>query len=108
MSTAGGLYVTNSYLVNIRLPHGVEFKNMPVLRTDLVGGVDVLIGMDIIAGGDFAITQSQGKTVFSFRYPSIAEIDFVKETNEANARRSGKVRPTTPGGSFHGKKRRKR
>jgi hypothetical protein len=32
--------------------------------------------MDIIAKGDFAITGKSGNTKFSFRMPSIADIDF--------------------------------
>lgn len=34
--------------------------------------------MDIISKGDFAITNVDGKTVFSFRIPSVETIDFVK------------------------------
>jgi hypothetical protein len=41
-----------------------------------MGKTDVLIGMDIISRGDFALTHKEGKTVFSFRYPSLATIDF--------------------------------
>ncbi len=39
----------------------------------------MLIGMDIISRGDFAVTNKDGKTTFSFRLPSVAKIDFVKE-----------------------------
>jgi uncharacterized protein YecA (UPF0149 family) len=39
----------------------------------------MLIGMDIIATGDFAITNNNNETVFSFRHPSNAIIDFVQE-----------------------------
>lgn len=35
--------------------------------------------MDIITRGDFAITNVNGKTTFSFRFPSIGTIDFVDE-----------------------------
>jgi uncharacterized protein YchJ len=42
-------------------------------------GIDVLIGMDILGLGDFAVTHHQGKTTFSFRVPSRHEIDFVAE-----------------------------
>ena len=40
---------------------------------------DVLIGMDIINRGDFAVTNQNRKTKFSFRFPSIGDIDFVEE-----------------------------
>jgi len=36
-----------------------------------------LIGMDVISKGDFAITNYDGKTVMSFRVPSLQTIDFV-------------------------------
>ena len=34
--------------------------------------------MDIISKGDFTVTNDNGKTVFTFRYPSLECIDFVK------------------------------
>jgi hypothetical protein len=39
-------------------------------------GCDILIGMDIIGMGDFAVSNYNGRIVFSFRVPSMAEIDF--------------------------------
>ena len=35
--------------------------------------------MDIINQGDFAVSNKDGKTAFSFRLPSIECIDFVKQ-----------------------------
>jgi hypothetical protein len=46
------------------------------LSTD--GSIGVLIGMNIINKGDFAITNFQGKTTMSFRIPSKQKIDFVE------------------------------
>ncbi|MDR3184029.1 MAG: SEC-C domain-containing protein, partial [Prevotellaceae bacterium] len=40
---------------------------------------DVLIGMDIITQGDFAISQSEGNTKFTFQMPSTHDFDFDKE-----------------------------
>ena len=37
------------------------------------------IGMDIICAGDFAVNNFNGRTMFSFRYPSMKEADFVSE-----------------------------
>lgn len=46
---------------------------------DILGEiVDILIDMDIIPKGAFAITNYNGKTVFTFRYPSLECINFVK------------------------------
>lgn len=43
-------------------------------------GIDVLIGMDIISNGDFAISNYEGRTQFSFRIPSQEHIEY-KRTN---------------------------
>jgi hypothetical protein len=37
---------------------------------------NVIIGMDIITLGDFAISNKDEKTVLSFRIPSVDTIDF--------------------------------
>lgn len=42
-------------------------------------GIDMLIGMDVICLGDFAISNYNGETCFSFRYPSKGLIDFTKQ-----------------------------
>lgn len=96
VSTAGGLRDTPWYFANIMLPNGIGFSMLKVSRGELHGGVDVLIGMDIITRGDFAISHANGSTVFSFRYPSLAEFDFVKEANAQAA----KAKPVTPGASY--------
>lgn len=41
--------------------------------------VDLLIGMDIISEGDFAISTYEGKTSFSFRIPSKGLVDYTKK-----------------------------
>lgn len=40
---------------------------------------DVLIGMDVIAFGDFAVTNKNGRTMMSFRAPSIHATNYVEE-----------------------------
>jgi hypothetical protein len=69
------------HLVNIGLPNGVGFYSVSVLECEL-NGIDVLVGMDIISMGDFSITNTGGKTVFSFRFPSLQRIDFVEADNK--------------------------
>ncbi|MDP2855330.1 MAG: SEC-C metal-binding domain-containing protein [Smithellaceae bacterium] len=78
--TAGGIIRTAAYLVNIVLPNKVSIPSLRVVEAD-IHGADVLIGMDIIGPGDFAISCFEGKTVFTFRLPSIACMDFVAESN---------------------------
>ena len=81
--TAGELRTVETYLVNIRLPHGVGFQEVAVTKMDLGVSADILIGMDIITMGDFSITNKDSVTIFSFRTPSQHHVDFVKEHNAA-------------------------
>lgn len=79
---ANGQSIVNTYAVSISLPAGVTF---PVIRVTegMLGDTDVLIGMDIISRGDFAVTCKNGRTKFSFQIPSTHDIDFVKESEQA-------------------------
>ena len=80
ISTANGIVAVNTYFVDFGLPNGVTVKNVLVSCADLGEDIDVLIGMDIIRHGDFSITNVNNKTTFSFRTPSVEEIDYVKES----------------------------
>lgn len=99
---AHGSSLAEVFLVNIGLPNAVAFSGIPVTKGVLPGNSEVLIGMDIIATGDFAVTNLNGKTKFTFRVPSQADIDFVKEeqggTGEAALRRlfTGPLAGTRP------------
>ncbi len=98
----GGQQLAETFLVNIGLPNKVFFRDIEVTRGEL-SDADMLIGMDIITSGDFSITNVGGETVFSFRVPSIATVDFVKESKAEAAkdqkrakrkkRRASKKRP---------------
>ena len=68
------------FLINIKLPNEIVFSGVSVAKGSLGPGADVLIGMDIINEGDFAVTNLDGRTKFSFRVPSQADIDFVRES----------------------------
>ena len=67
-------------------PQSVEEIGLPTrdIITDIMAmefdsdEYDVVIGMDVICNGDFAITNQDDKTTFSFRIPSEVEIDFSK------------------------------
>lgn len=76
-------YEANTYLVNIYLPNNVWIVGVRVSDGG-IAGADVLLGMDIIAFGDFAITNHNGHTHWTFRTPSNEPIDFVEEINEHN------------------------
>ena len=49
---------------------------------EVANSIGMLIGMNIINRGDFAITNYQGKTSMSFRTPSVQKIDFVAAMKE--------------------------
>lgn len=78
--TAGGDHLCEVFLVSIFLPNKVVIPSISVTKAVSLAGCDVLIGMDIISQGDFAITHNDGKTMFSFRLPSMGAIDFVTST----------------------------
>ena len=70
---------SNVYLINIHLPNNVIIEYIQALEGTPCG-CDMLIGMDVITMGDFAVTNYNGRTMFSFRTPSIAEIDFTQHS----------------------------
>ena len=73
-----------TYLVTIELPNGSRYTPVRVTKGNLQHEIGVLIGMDIISTGDFAVTNFGGITKFTFRFPSLEHIDFV-EQGEARA-----------------------
>jgi hypothetical protein len=89
---AGGTSMANVYLVNIALPNGVMAGQIKVTEAQLTENEDiaeseqnrVLIGMDIIGGGDFAVTNFENKTTMSFRIPSAKMIDFIPSARSHN------------------------
>lgn len=82
----GGPRNSPVYKVNIGLPSGVGFAMLNVTLAENMPGADALIGMDIIGRGDFAVTNVDGKTVVSFRTPSVQEIDFAVATKAESAK----------------------
>ena len=75
-----GEATVETYLVNLWLPNNVGVQDLKVTLGQ-IKGADLLIGMDVITNGDFSLTNAGGVTVFSFRIPSLATVDFVKETH---------------------------
>jgi SEC-C motif/Aspartyl protease len=96
VGVGGGTLQTTAHLVNIGLPNKVMFPMMRVAQIAVQGGVDVLIGMDILGIGDFAVTHHNGNTTFSFCCPSRREIDFVSEIGNPAAAHSTKVGRNSP------------
>ena len=65
-------------MAGIWLPNKVHIPEIRVTE-GAIADVDVLIGMDIICMGDFAVTNKDGRTNFTFRIPSLECLDFVKQ-----------------------------
>ena len=75
MSTPSGKGITNVYLINMALPNNAKIVNIKALE-GIPSNCDMLIGMDVITLGDFAVSNFDGCTMFSFRIPSMMPIDF--------------------------------
>jgi hypothetical protein len=76
--------IAETMVVNIGLPNGIAFSNLTVVKGKC-GGADLIVGMDIITMGDFSITNQNGQTLFSFRFPSQHTVDYVKDLNRQKA-----------------------
>lgn len=87
MLTPAGSKMVNCYYIDIVLPNDIFVKNVQVFETDIgKQNIDALIGMNVILTGDFAVSNYEGKTAFTFRSPSQAKIDFVREAELADLR----------------------
>ncbi|MCL2632287.1 MAG: SEC-C metal-binding domain-containing protein [Coriobacteriia bacterium] len=89
---ANGKDDCNQHFVNIYLPSGVNIVGLQVAATKL-SEIDVLIGMDIITLGDFALTNKNDRSMFSFRVPSNDEIDYVEQDAATMSKGLGRNEP---------------
>jgi len=82
IQTPSGRSQVNTYLINITLPNNVNINDVEVCDSEIGSqGIDMLVGMDIITLGDFALSYMNNTTVFSFRIPPREQIDYVKKLN---------------------------
>ena len=80
IATPAGRTTVNTYLVSILLPNHVLISDIEVCDSHIGDqGIDMLVGMDIISKGDFAVSNHNGQTSFSFRLPSVKRTDYVLE-----------------------------
>jgi hypothetical protein len=92
VSGVGGIHKSNVYTIDILLPNRVTVNGVRVTEFFDNGVFNVIIGMDIITIGDFAISNYGGKTTVSYRMPPDGSpIDFVAMINQKN-------KPGKPGG----------
>ena len=76
VTAANGSRTAGVYLIGLYLLNNVVFPSLPVTDGNLGNDVDVLIGMDVIGSGDFAVTHVDGRTCMSFQMPSRRRIHF--------------------------------
>jgi hypothetical protein len=83
---AQGQSTVNTYLVNLYLPNNLVIPNVRVTECADTPSFGVILGMDVITTGDFSITNVGGKSVVTFRMPSIKTLDYVQEANDTKAK----------------------
>ena len=82
---AHGKKTVDIYLIDLEIPNSIMFKNIRATGLELGKDVDVLIVMDVIMSGDFAITNSNGKTTFTYGTPPFDdEVDFMSKAQKIN------------------------
>lgn len=78
--TAKGVREAGCYFVAVHLPNDVIIPELLVTDGEILGGPEspgnVLIGMDVIGSGDFAVSNFQDQPTFTFRMPSQERFDF--------------------------------
>jgi len=69
--------------ITLELPNNVVKKNIEVAVCNMASNAEMIIGMDIISLGDFALSNGNDQTLFSFAVPPFCDkIDFSKKQNE--------------------------
>jgi hypothetical protein len=87
--SARGEALENYYIVSITIP---DLLFLPKLRvTEFVSNeaFGIIIGMDVISKGDFAITNVNGVSTFSFCVPGMETIDYQERILALESRAEG-------------------
>lgn len=72
-------FMADVFCVRLKMGH-FEIGNIEVCGIPMSGKMEnMIIGMDVITKGDLSITNYEGKTVLTFREPSLEKIDYVEE-----------------------------
>jgi hypothetical protein len=56
--------------MDIMLPDGIVVQNIKAMEIETPSDFDIIIGMNIIRLGDFALRNDHGNTVMTFSLPS--------------------------------------
>jgi predicted aspartyl protease len=75
IQTPSGEMDCGVYLVDIELPGGITISGVRVVAAKHSGS-DVLLGMNVIGLGDFAVSCAGDKTSFAFRFPPQGLVGF--------------------------------
>lgn len=104
--TANGTNETTEHMIDIGLPNKLVVPNLLVSKGNFGADAnyDVLIGMDVITRGDFAVSNFNGKTAFTFRIPSMELIDYVHNPFKIEPITSKKISRNSPCPCGSGKK----
>ena len=87
----GGKIEAPAILVNLFITATLVIEGCPAFIADLPKGIDILIGMDIIGMGDFAVCNTENKTSFSFAMPPFPDrINFADKADFINKKRAEK------------------
>jgi len=99
VDTALGSAMAPQYLVSILLPNGYQIKSLAVTLGKMVAPLQVLIGMDVIAKGDFSLVRGKETCDLHFTCPSLGLDNHHKEVKRLRALDAPdkpKVAPFTP------------
>jgi hypothetical protein len=82
ISSAIGVHNVPTFYANLVLPSRLVFHDLELIQFNYTeDDCDLIFGMDIMTQGDLAMTNLEGRTVFSFRIPSLHTLDFEAESN---------------------------
>jgi hypothetical protein len=77
IATANGIVSVPTYFTHLKFPNNLQFNDWELSQFQFTNDdCDLIISMDIITQGDFSITNMDGKTMFSFRVPTLHTIDY--------------------------------
>ena len=79
VSGVGGIQERPCYYIDLKLPNNVVVQKILAPLGD-ISGCDILIGMNVIGTGDFAVSNFNGRTAFTFRQPSLMTFDFTSKS----------------------------
>lgn len=78
MYTPSGSTDAPVYRIGLSLPNGMTIEQLHVCDSEIgLQGLGILIGMDVISMGDFATSCRNGRTMFSFRIPSVEDANYL-------------------------------